>query len=150
MKQSYYNENRYFDADVTAEEIKLEIDASSPVYTDYEHGTIEKQESIKILEEYVAKDSTIRDIIDNIPDAEKKKRVVLTIEESNKIYSFACIKLEKHEYTKIEIFDIVTSYLHIKEKTELINFYSKLSTKFKEQLLVELEAAGMYKSNKLF
>ena len=146
MKQSYYNENRYFDADVTAEEIKLEVDTSSPVYTDYEHGTIEKQESIKILEDYISKDSTIRDIIDSIPDAEEKKRVVINIENTNKIYGFAVLKLEKEEYTKIEIFDICTSYLRI----EPIDFYNKLSIKFKEQLLKELEAAGMYKSNSLF
>jgi len=131
---------------MTSEEIKLEIDTSSPVYTDYEHDTIEKQESIKILEDYISKDSTVRDIVDKIPNAEEKKRVVITIEETNKIYGFACIKLEQHEYTKIEIFDICTTYLQI----EPIDFYNKLSIKFKEQLLKELEAAGMYKSNSLW
>lgn len=145
MDKSYYNENRYYDADVTQNDIKLEIDTNSPVYTNYEQDYVEKLESIKLLEDHIAKDSVIMEIVDKIPTTDIKKRVNLTIEETNKFYSFCKIRLES-QYTQVQIFDIATTYLCIESK----DFYAKLSIKFKELLLSELEESGHYKSKALF
>ena len=145
MDKSYYNENRYYDADVTQNDIKLEIDTSSPVYANYEQDYVEKLESIKLLEDYIAKDSVVKAIVDKIPTTDIKKKVNLTIEETNKFYAFCKLRLED-KFTNIQIFDIATTYLSIEGK----DFYSKLSIKFKELLLEELEDGGHYKSKALF
>lgn len=145
MDKSYYNENRYFDADATEHDVKLEIDKSSPVYTNYEQDYIEKMESIKELEKHIEKDSVVKAIVDKIPTADIKKKVTLSIEETNKFYSFCKIRFE-NDWTNIQIFDIATTYLNVEPR----DFYAKLSIKFKELLLKELEEAGHYKSKALF
>lgn len=145
MEKSYYNENRYYDADVTESDIKLEVDTSSPIYANYEHDYVDKLESIKLLEEFIKNDSIIKAIVDKIPTSDIKKKVNLSIEETNKLYSFCKLRLE-NQYTQVQIFDIVTSYLSIDAK----DFYIKLSIKFKELLLQELEEGGHYKSKALF
>lgn len=145
MDKSYYNENRYYDADVTKNNSKIEIDKSSPAYTNYEQDYVEKLECIKELEEHILKDNSIKKIIDKIPTTDVKKRISLTIEETNKFYNF-CKKLLEEKYSHIQIFDIATEYLRIEPK----DFYTKLSIKFKERLLSELEKGGHYKSKALF
>ena len=145
MEKSYFNENRYFDADVLGKKVNLDIDENSPIYTNYEHETLDKQDSIKLLDSFIEKDSFIREIVDKIPTSDIKNKVVLSIEDINKFFSFATIHLS-NKYTYIEIFDICTDYLSMDAKF----FYSKLSIKFKEYLLKELEKVGMYKSKALF
>lgn len=145
MDKSYYNENRYYDADVTKHDTKIEIDTNSPVYTNYEQDYVEKLHSIQELEEHISKDSVVRKIVDKIPTTDVKKRITLTIEETNKFYSFCKLRLES-KYTQVQIFDIATTYLNIEAK----DFYAKLSIKFKEALLSELTESGHYKSKALF
>jgi len=145
VDKSYYNENRYYDADVTKHDTKLEIDTNSPVYTNYEQDYVEKLQSIKDLENHINNDSVIRKIVDKIPTADIKKRITLNIEETNKFYGFCKLRLES-QYTQVQIFDIATSYLNIEPK----DFYAKLSIKFKEMLLSELSDSGHYKSKALF
>jgi len=145
MDKSYFNEDRYGSTDLTENDIKLEVNKRSPIYTHYEHDYMEKAESIKILEDFVVADEEMKEIIDNIPVYESKKKVNLSIETTNKIYSF-CIEKLSNDYTEVEIFDIITTYLKVDGK----DIYEKLSIKFRERLLKELEESGHYKSKALF
>ncbi len=145
MKQSYFNDNRYYNADVTEVNIKLEVDKSSPIYSDYEHTSMDKLEAIKLLEELVESDPIVLELVNDLPDNSSYKKSSIEIETMNKLYSFTRLHLLQH-YSIVEIFDIFTSYLNIDSS----DCYSKLAIKFREELLDSLKESGHYKSKALF
>ena len=147
---NYYIQRRYDNAEMDTSEISFIPDTGSVMYTDYSHDSVYKLDNLKLLSECIDNNSTIKAIVDKIPNG----RVInMTVEEVNKLYSFCMILRQKNEkiaeLTKVEVFDLVTDYLNLDEK-EVKNFHKNLSIKFKTELLDELEELGLYKNNRLF
>lgn len=147
---NYYLQRRYESGEIETGDISFEPDTSSPIHVDYNQETVLKGINIENLNTRILESTEIKSIIDNIPVG---KTVILTVENVNKIYSF-CLNLLKtdellKDLTKVEMFDLITSYLNLEEK-EVRYFYKNLSIRFKSELLAELEKQGMYKSNRLF
>lgn len=147
---NYYLQRRYDNAEMETNDISFEPDTGSVMHVDYSHDSIYKLEKLNELNNCIEANMAIKSIVEEIP---VNKIVNLSIENVNKIYSFCMILREKNkilgELNKMEMFDLVTSYLNLDEK-ETSYFYKNLSIKFKQSLLEELEDAGLYKNNKLF
>ena len=150
IETNYYLQQRYASGELNTEVISFEADTASPIYSDHNQDTIIKKRNIEELEKCIRSNTKILDIIDNIP---QEKTIHLGIEEVNKIYSFCMITLKNNKVlntlTKIEMFDLITTYLNLNDK-EVKYFHKNLSITFKSELLDELKDQGLYKSNKLF
>tara|TARA_R110000737_G_scaffold151084_1_gene180391 strand:+ start:1740 stop:2243 length:504 start_codon:yes stop_codon:yes gene_type:complete len=147
---NYYLQERYLSGEMNTEQISFEPDTGSKMYSNNSQESVTKRADLEELELAIVGNVTIKKIIDAIPP---ERTINLPIEDVNKIYSFCMILLKKNAHltrlTKIEMFDLITSYINLNEKEEKY-FYKNLSIKFKADLLDELTNAKLYKNNRLF
>jgi hypothetical protein len=150
IETNYYLQQRYDSGELNTEQISFETDTASPMYSDHNQETVNKKANIEELDRCISSNTAILNIIDSIPN---EKTINLSIEHVNKIYSFCMLLLKNNEIlsslTKIEMFDLITSYLNLNDK-EVKYFHKNLSIIFKSELLDELTQQGLYKNNKLF